>query len=74
MSKNEILNGIFFHVTEKFSRFLLKMFESIFSVMFKNIFLQNFQKIWKNGFFGKPWFGHFFGLGVLSANRFLKIG
>jgi hypothetical protein len=42
MSKNDFLDGIFFHVTEKFLSFLLKMFQSIFSVMFENIFLQNF--------------------------------
>ena len=73
MSKNEILNGIFFHVTEKFSRVLLKMFQSIFSVIFENIFLRFFQKNCKNGLFWKLGFGHFFGLGVLSANRVFKI-
>ena len=72
MSKNDFLDGIFFHVTEKIFRFLLKKSESIFSVIFENIFLHNFQKIWKNGFFQKPGFGHFFGLGVLSANRVSK--
>ena len=72
MSKNDFLDGIFFHVTEKIFSFLLKKSESIFSVIFKNIFLHNFQIFWKNGFFWKPGFGHFFGLGVLSANRVSK--
>jgi hypothetical protein len=54
MSKNEIVEIIFFHMTEKKSKKTPKIFLSICGAKFLKYFFQNFHFFMRTSFFFKP--------------------